>query len=147
MEGGVDDPRLPFDDAKCEFLRLLQSRGWPTELRWVSRDRLASRRRTIWVFRPEELIADAAARAFYEAARRTPSSLRIDALGVVAGRTLAYIEDYGGEGRHLNFGVRVPPPPLRRVSSRAWWACLRLWTRLLGGSPFLVHTRLTPRAA
>ena len=139
--------RPPFEDAKREFLRFLQSQGWPTEVRWVSRDRLAGRRRTHWVFRPEELAADAAARAFHEAARPTASSIRIDGLGVVEGRTLAYVEDYGGGSGMLNFGVMTGGRPLRPVSSRARWACLRLATRLLGSSPFLRHTRLTPEAA
>ena len=47
----------------------------------------------------------------------------------------------------LNFGVPIPPPPLRLVSSRMQWACLRLADRLLGSSPFLTYTEITPEAA
>ena len=142
----MGDSRPPFDDAKREFVGFLRSQAWPSTVLWLSKDRLAGRRRTHWVFRPEELAADRASREYYESLRRTKSSIRIDALAHVADRTLAYVEDYGGEGCALNFGVRTDTLPLRPISSRVCWVFLRFTTGFLGSSPFLNHTRLTPAA-
>jgi hypothetical protein len=140
----MEDVRIPFAEAKREFVAFLGSQGWPTELLWLSRDRLAGRRRTHWVFRPEELVSDEASRVHYEAARRTASSIRLDAKWRLGGRSLVFVEDYGGDRRMLNFGVATDAWPLRRVSSRARWVYVRAVTGLLGNSPFLSSTRLPP---
>ena len=141
-----DDMRTPFDDAKREFAAFLASQGWPTELLWLSRDRLLGRRTTYWVFRPEELSSEAASRAFYEAARQTSSSLRLDARWQFDKRSLVFVEDYGGPSRKLNFGTIPDQLPVRPVSSRLVWMCLRILTRVLGESPWLRSIRITPRA-
>jgi hypothetical protein len=144
----VDDPRLPFADAVAQFRAFLATQGWPTELAWVTRSDLAAARHRVWVFRPAILQGEATAAAFYEAARRAgPSSLRLDALGELEGRTIAYVEDYGGDGRHLDFGVRTAPPALEPVRSPGYWVLLRLATRLAGEAPWLRYTRLPTRAA
>jgi hypothetical protein len=138
------DERLPFDEAKRRFLEFIESQGWPTELRWLSRDRLAGTRRLHWVFRPNELISDLASREFYDATRRTPASLRIDALAQLEGQSLVCVIDHGGPSRMLNFGVCTMPMLMQPVSSRVWWDCLRLVTALLGHSSFLKSTHMTP---
>ena len=138
----MKDERIPFADAKREFVAFLHSQDWPTELLWLSRDRLAGRRRTHWVFRPEELVSDEASRDYYEAARRTASSIRLDAKWRVEGRSLVFVQDYGGDSRMLNFGISTDQWPLHCVSSRAGWVCIRAITRLLGESPFVSSTRL-----
>ena len=135
--------RIPFSDARREFETFLRSQGWPGDILWLSRERLVGRRRTYWVYRPEELAADDAARDFYEAVRRTDSSLRLDALARLDGRSLAVVEDYGGPSRKLNFGVSLAPWTARRVSSPVAWACLRTANRLWGGTPFLRSARIT----
>jgi len=141
----MEDTRVPFEDATREFTTFLRSQGWPTELLWLTRDRLVGHRGTHWVFRPEELTSDAASRAFYEAARQTPSSLRLDARWQLGGRSLVFVEDFGGPSRMLNFGIIPDQPPVRPVSSRLIWACLRAYTRVLGESPWLRCTSITPR--
>jgi hypothetical protein len=100
------------------------------------------------VFRPEELVSDEASRELYEAARRTASSIRLDAKWHFQGRSLVYVHDYGGESRMLNFGVATDEWPLRPVSSRPAWVSLRALTGLLGESPFLrsAHLPRTHRA-
>ena len=142
----MDDMRVPFDDAKRELVTFLQSQGWPTDLRWVTRDRLLGHRRTHWVFRPDELSSDAASRAFYEAARQTASSVRLDARWQVGNGSLVYVEDLGSPRRKLYFGLAPDRPPIRPVSSRVVWFCLRVFTRILGESPFLRSTNITPQA-
>ena len=138
----MEDVRLPFAEAKRQFVAFLGSQGWPTELLWLSRDRLAGHRRAHWVFRPDELGSDEASAAFYEAARGTASSLRLDAKWRIGERSLVYVDDYGGGSRMLNFGVATDESPLRTVSSHATWVAVRAATRLLGESPFLRSVRL-----
>ena len=141
--------RPPFDDATAQFRAFLASQGWPTILRWVTRDRLAGYRRSRWVYRPDELDApryERAARQFYEQLRASPASIRVDALGVHDGRTLAYVEDYGGESAMLNFGAPTDAVSVTAVSSRVHWTGIRVLIGIVGGNPFLRYTRLTPHA-
>ena len=112
----MPDSRVPFDDALRVFRRFLASHGWPSEIAWLSRDRVVGHRRTHWVFRPDELTSDAASRAFYEMLRTTASSIRLDALGTVGGRTIAYVMDYGGESRMLNCGTNTSGWALQAVT-------------------------------
>ena len=142
----MPDSRVPFDDALAVFRQFLASQGWPREIAWLSQDRVVGHRGSHWVFRPNELMSDVASRAFYETLRTTTSSIRVDALGVVDGRTVAYVVDYGGDSGMLNFGVNTSGWVLRAVTSRAAWLALVAITRLRGSSPFLRHTRFTPRA-
>src|SRR5215218_691256 len=114
----TEDTRVPFDEAVRTFREFLRSQGWPSELLWLTRGRVVGRRRTHWVFRPEALTSDAETRAFYEAVRRTDSSIRLDAVARLGGRSLAYVEDYGGPSRMLNFGLLPEPWDLRPVPSR-----------------------------
>jgi hypothetical protein len=145
-EHSVSDARLPFDEALGLFRRFLASQGWPSDIAWLSEDRVVGHRRTHWVLRPDELTSDAASRAFYEMLRTTGSSIRLDALGTVHGRTIAYVNDYGGDSRMLNCGVNTSGWELRAVTSRVAWLWLVAMTRLRGTSPFLQHTRFTPRS-
>ena len=142
----MSDSRLPFDEALGVFRRFLVSQGWPSDIAWLSRDRIVGHGRTHWVFRPEELTSEAASRAFYETLRTTGSSIRLDALGTVQRRTIAYVVDYGGDSRMLNCGVNTSGWLLRAVTSRVAWLWLVMITRLRGPTPFLRHTHMTPRA-
>jgi hypothetical protein len=45
----MDDERVPFEDAKLELVTFRRSQGWPTDLLWVTRDRLLGYRGTHWV--------------------------------------------------------------------------------------------------
>ena len=95
------------------------------------------------MYRPNEMAPDAASRAFDQAVRRTSSSIQLDAVARLGGRSLAYVEDYGGPSRMLNFGVLTEPCAFgrsRRVwRGRAWRAASRLW----GDTPFLRSARIT----
>ena len=139
----MDDTRLPFPAAKKAFIAFLRAQDWSTDVLWVSRERLAGRRGRYWVYRPEELTDDTATAEFYEAARRTETNLRIDALGQLGGRTLAYVQDYGGQRRMLNFGVPTGERSVRRIGSRAVWNVLRVFTRVAGEEEMLKASRIT----
>lgn len=145
--GTMDDVRVPFDEAKRLFQAFLRSQGWPTDLLWLSRDRVVGRRGTHWVFRPEELTSEDASREFYEAARSTDSSIRLDAVAQLGSRSIALVRDVGGPSRMLNCGHLLDTWDLRPVSSRVAWACLRAVSRLWGGTPFLRTARFTGTAA
>ena len=141
----MEDLRLPFDAAKEQFRAFLRSQGWPDRLLWLSRERVVGRRRRFWVFRPDELEHDYASRAFYEDVRRTPSSIRVDAVAQIGGHSLVFVLDYGGPSRKLNFGVATEPWVIRAVSSSRVWMMLRAGSRLWGSTPVLRANRITGR--
>lgn len=138
----MKDSRLDFVNVRTEFQRFLETEGWPTEILWLSRNRIVGYRRNHWVLRPKELSAETASRNFYDTIRRTQGSIRIDAFAKIEGRTLAYVQDWGGNGRMLNYGVPLTEWPVRAVSSRFVWECLRLLTWALGSSAFLNSTSM-----
>ena len=141
----MDDERVPFDNAKRELVTFLQSQGWPTDLLWVTRDRLIGYRGIHWVFRPAELSSDATSRAFYQATQQTASSIKLAAQWQLGDQALAYVEDVGSPRRKLYFALAADRPPIRPVNSRVAWFCLRVFTRALGESPFLRSTTITPQ--
>jgi hypothetical protein len=140
------DLRCTFDEALASFVSVLREQHWPTRLLWITRDRISGHHRSHWVFRPNELVSDASSRAFYERARSTKSSIRLDGLAQHEGRTLAYVQDWGGDSQLLNFGVRREPVPVRIVELPIYWTALCVLNRLRGESPWLRSTRITPRA-
>jgi len=142
----MKDSRPDFVDVKTEFQKFLQTEGWPTEILWLAGNRIVGYRRNHWVFRPNQLSAEHASRNFYETIRRTQTSIRIDALARIEGRTLAYVQDWGGDRRMLNYGVPLSEWPVKAVSSRVVWECLRLLTWALGRSPFLNSTSMPTTA-
>jgi hypothetical protein len=142
----MTDPRVAFIDVKSEFRKFLQSQDWPTEILWLTRNRIIGYRRTHWIFRPDELATENASREFYDAVAKTESSIRIDAFAKMNRQTLAYVHNWGGNSRMLNLGVPTSEWPIRQVSSRIVWVCLRFGTVLLGSSPFLKSTNMTNTA-
>lgn len=141
------DLRTPFDEAKASFVAFLESQGWPTDLLWLARDRITGWRNRFWVFRPVELTDDASSRMFYESARESPSSIRLDGLGVFQHRTIAYVEEYGRDSRLLNFGVRTGAEHLAFVQSRVRWQSIRYLNAIRGESPTLRSLRIPPTAS
>ena len=140
------DDRLPFDEAQKHFRAFLRSQGWPDAVLWLSRERIVGHRRRFWVFRPQELESTDASRAFYENARRTASSIRLDAVAQLGGRSLAFVLDYGGPRRMLNLGVATEPWDVRPVSSRLAWMILQVASRVWDSTPFLRTERITGAA-
>lgn len=143
-----DDPRAPFDEALVSFRATLRRMDWSDELLWLARDRVRCDRRTLWVLRPAELRSSTASRGFYEAARATDHSLRIDALGALRGATVAVVIDWGGESRMLNFGVPLPDSryAIRSITRRSTWALLGAYLRARGGAAMLDGMAIPGRA-
>ena len=140
----MSDNKIPFDEAVAEFRNWLQQEGWSANLLWLTKNRITGIRNEFWLFRPEEMTDDSDSRLFYESARNTTSSIRIDAFCQMPEATIAYVDDYGGDGRHLNFGI--PERPLKithAVDSRIYWNLRRALNRIVGESPFLRYTRMT----
>ncbi len=85
-------------------------------------------------------------RDFYETLRTKKTSIRIDTFGELPSGMLAYVQDYGGEGGHLNYGIAMNPRQIHVVSSRLHWWIARLFSRLLGESPVLRNIHI-PKTA
>src|SRR5678815_4375326 len=133
----MDDSRPSFGAAKAMFVAFLESQGWPAGILWLTRDRITTHGNVFWIFRPEELTQEDPSRDFYEAVRLSSSSIRLDAIGIVGGRTVAYVQDWGADSRLLNFGVFQSAVFLRVVRSSLQWTILRALNRVRGESPFL----------
>lgn len=131
------DDSPSFSQAKASFVAFLESQGWPAGILWLTRDRITAHGNVCWIFRPEDLTREDPSRDFYEAVRLTNSSIRLDAIGTVGGRTVAYVQDWGGESKLLSFGVLESAMFLRVVSSSLSWTILRSLNRIRGESPFL----------
>ena len=135
--------RIPFDQALEGFRRFLRDQGWSDDLLWLSRDRVTGHRRRFWILRPEELSDPQPSKQFYEETRQTDSSIRIDGLCQIGDKTLAYVQDYGGDSRFLNYGIHTGEIQIRSLTSRFQLVFLRALNILRGLSPFLKHTAIT----
>ncbi len=139
----MNDIRTKFDEALDEFRKFLKSQGWSNEILWLSSDRITGHRCTFWVYRPENLTSSAISRRFYEKILKTSSSIRIDALAVLDQKTLAYVEDWGGVGRFLNFGIRESPKQIKVVNSNLYWWLIKTLNYIRGETPLLKDIIMT----
>ena len=137
--------RVPFEQALEGFREFLRGQGWSDDLLWLSRDRITGFRRRFWILRPTELVDPDSSRRFYTAACRTDSSIRLDGFCSIDGKTLAYVHDYGGASRFLNFGVLLASVEMTPVPNWFQLWGFKVWSMIRGGSPFLKHTRITPK--
>jgi hypothetical protein len=103
--------RPDFPTVRSQFACFLEGQSWPREIRWVSREAVTRSGQQFWVA-TKRFVTESYYEAFYERLRKTQTSIRIDALGTLYGATVAYVEDYGGDGAHLNFGIPTGRPPL-----------------------------------
>ena len=142
----TEDTRCSFEEAKALFVAGLKSQYWPTQILWLSRDRVLADFHHLWIFRPHELTSDEASRMFYEAARATESSIRLDAIGILKGNTIAYVQDWGGEGKHLNLGVSLDKVSIKSVSSKAYWGLRRWLVALRGENTMMKMTVIPPKS-
>lgn len=142
----MNDVRTTFDETVTTFRAFLRSQGWSDRLLWITRDRITGHRCRYYVFRPKDLTSDAPSRRFYDAILQGAGSVRVDGLTQMDGLTLAYVHDWGGEAQQLNFGVRQGPMKVTVVDSKIRWLLVRLINRLMGESPFLRETKMTPSA-
>ena len=140
-----DDIRGPFDASLDLFVDFLSSQEISTELLWLSRDRLSRYRRTWWVYRPYELISSASSREFYESLRETSSSIRIDGYPFTSDVTFAWVEDYGGPSKLLNFGLLTSKYEIRVVKNRYFWLFIRLCNLLRDLRYRSFSRNITPR--
>ena len=139
----MNDIRTNFDEAIDRFKSFLHQQGWSESLLWLTKERITGHRRSLWIFRPDELTSDIASRQFYEHTRKGNSSIRIDALCQLGTRSLVYVEDYGGDSKLLNFGTHQSPWRIRTVSSLLAWHILRLTNRIRGESSFAREMKIT----
>lgn len=122
------DMREPFVDAVAAFRKFTGDQGRPTDLLWISQDRVRVKMGSIWIFRPDDLTNDDHAKCFYEAALESDSSLKIYGIGELDGLYVAGVEEMPSPLHHpLQFYMSLPVMPgyaLRSVTSRMIWAVL-----------------------
>lgn len=116
--------RPHFDDAVEAFKDFLYSQQWSPNLLWLSKNRLIGHKRKYWIFRPEELTSDSNSRALYESAWNTKKSIRLDGFCQINGRSLVYVEDYGGDSGLLNYGISLADHQIMTVQSKIKWIFL-----------------------
>lgn len=123
-----EDMREPFADAVAAFRKFATDQGRPTELVWISQDRVRVKMGSVWIFRPNELTDDDHARCFYEAARESDSSLKLYGIGELDGFSVTGVEEMPSPLHHpKHFYMSLHERPLyslRSVTSRLIWAAL-----------------------
>lgn len=128
-----------------DFRKFLRHQGWSDDLLWLTRGRITGHRRKFWVLRPDELDDPQPTKRFYEDTRQTESSIRIDGLCRIGEKTLAYVEDYGGDSRMLNYGIHTGEIEMRPIASGFQLMLLDAMNSVRGLPPFLRHTTITPK--
>ncbi len=141
----MSSERPTFDEALDGFRSFLRKEGRADRLLWITKDRVAGHRSSLWLFRPNELQADSKHRQFYDGLRKTKTSIRIDTLCELPEGMDVYVHDYGGESAYLNYGIALSQRQISFVSSRLWWLVITTYCRLVGPSPFLRNIQI-PRA-
>ena len=138
------DDRVPFDEAVSSFVDWLRREGHSDSLLWLTADRVTGFRREFWIYRPDTMTSIEPSRRFYEAARSTASSIRLDMFCAWQEHTVVYVEDWGRDSRFLNFGIPGPGRVVHGVTSPVVWAYYRAYCRIRGRSPLLADMRMTP---
>lgn len=141
------DIRVPFEDAVISFVHWLRQEGHSASLLWLTADRITGHRKEFWLYRPETMTSSAASRRFYETARLTSSSLRLDMFCSWRGHSIVYVENFGGDSRLLNYGLSTSEDVIHAVRSPLIWYYRRALCRLSGVSPILLQTDITPAHA
>jgi len=138
--------RPSFEDAVSDFRSWLRESGWSDELLWLTADRITGYKRTFWIRDVKEMGSDLTTRRFYEDVAQTDASVRIDAFCRVGEKTIAYVENYGGDGRLLNYGIPKGHRTVHQVKSWIVWELIGFLNRFRGESPFVVETDIPKRA-
>jgi hypothetical protein len=120
-----------------DLLAFLQNQGASQRILWLDRSRLIGRGMRRWVYRPSELTSSEYVGSQYERLRHTSTSIRLDVLCQWDEYSLVYLEDYGGSGGHLNFGVLLSPLRVRAVRSPVFWLILKFYHKCFGESACL----------
>jgi hypothetical protein len=128
-----------FEAAKRRLEELLVHAGWPREIAWVDEAHITALRERVFVlirggqFEPEQV-----ARARYRSATANCAAVRIGAVGIVRGMTLAAvwpIHELGqGEEMFIEDGVKVDVPASAPVvtltnSRLRWWWIRRAYRK------------------
>ena len=148
-----EDLRVPFVDAVAAFKKFAADQGRPTDLVWISQDRVRVKMGSVWIFRPKELTDDNHARRFYEAARESDSSLKLYGIDELDGLYVVGVEEMSSPLHDPNqFYMSLHGRPqyvLRSVTSRMIWSALGVFPaskrdKLISEAIALNHT--TPTA-
>lgn len=133
----VDASRMSFDEGKLRLVDLLAQVGWRRQIAWVDHSRITSFPQRVFVYLPHgKFELEHAIRAEYEAALARYPAVRLGAVGIAGGLTLATvwpIRELGqGEEMFIDHGVKVNVPTQKtRVtitrSRLRWWLIRRAY--------------------
>jgi hypothetical protein len=106
---------MTFDEARRRLIDLLIRVGWPQEIVWVDESQIVSFPERVFVFlRGGQYEQERVARGKYDSAAAKCPAVRLGAVGIARGRTLAAvwpIEELGqGEEMFLEEGVKIDIP-------------------------------------
>jgi len=122
--------RPAFEAAIAEFKTFLLAQRRSARLTWITREQLTRRNGQFWLFLPSVPSLQLLYESYYDSLRATSTSIRIDAFATLADMSLVYVEDYGGDGGHLNFGCPKDAKNVKIVRSKILWWIICLSCRL-----------------
>ena len=126
-----EDMREPFVDAVAAFRKFAADQGRPTDMVWITQDRVRVKMGSVWIFRPNKLTDDHHARCFYEAARESDSSLKLFGIGELNAHCVAGVEEMPSPPHHpkqLYMSLHERPRyTIRPVTNRMIWAALGIF--------------------
>ena len=124
----MDDARIPFKEAVTSFRKFAENEGRPTDILWISQDRVRVFGRRVWIFRPGQLTGDRNAERFYESLREGDSSIKLLGIEPLEDRYVACVEEMPAPPHHPNqlyMSLHEKPRfSIYAVSSRLFWFLL-----------------------
>ncbi len=124
--------RPAFEAAVADFKTFLLGQRRSAKLIWITREQIACRNGRFWLFLPSLSNLPQIYERHYNSLRDTSTSIRIDAFATLADISVAYVEDYGGDGGHLNFGCPMEAKNITVVRSEILWWIICILCRLPG---------------
>ncbi len=130
---------VPFDEARRRLVDLLVHVRWPQEIAWVDECQIASWPQRVFIFlRRGQFDPEHFARAKYESAAAKCPAVRLGAVGIARGMTLAAVwpidELAQGEEMFIERGVKIDVPAAEpgvtiTTSCVRWWLIRRAHRR------------------
>ena len=138
--------RPQFQDAVVGFRGFLAANGWSDQIRWICAEDITGHRSRFWLLRPKCIENERSSESFYNAVIATSSSVRLDAQFQIDEFTFAWVENYGGDGGHLNYGIRQSPVfRVTAVNSIFVWKIRKAANRLPGERSVLKFVKIPKR--
>jgi len=138
--------RAPFREVLPQFTAFLKKEGKSTDLLWVTKEQIRAHKSLHWVYKVEQN-KEKESEDYYNSRRESNTSLRLDAVAQAGGKTVCWVEDYGGDSGSLNFGIyKLPHECFIFIKSPILWALLRFINRRRGQRVGFARMNITTEA-